>query len=104
MGVNMTREEAIRILDPETRRETMRKIPVMEWIETYQNACRLAVASLREQQAPAKLDRSRWEVCGTCSGKYSYAYVYDVRYCPNCGRPLTEEAWEELERRINHES
>lgn len=32
---------------------------------------------------------------------------YRPRYCPNCGRPLTDEAWTELERKVgendNHE-
>ena len=43
----MTIEEEIKIIDPETRRETMRKILVMERIETDQTACRLAVEALR---------------------------------------------------------
>lgn len=25
------------------------------------------------------------------------------RYCPVCGRPLTEEAWQELEKRVRGE-
>ena len=45
----MTVEEAITILDPETRRETLRKIPVMDRIEADQEACRIAVAALRAQ-------------------------------------------------------
>ena len=47
----MTIEEAIQILDPETRREALREIPVMERIEADQEACRIAVAALRAQQA-----------------------------------------------------
>lgn len=46
----MTREEAIEILDPETRRVTLRAIPVHERIDKDQEACRLAVATLREQE------------------------------------------------------
>ena len=46
----MTREEAIRILDPETRRETLKEIPVFDRINTDQEACRLAVTALREQE------------------------------------------------------
>ena len=45
----MTREEAIRILDPNTRRETMKKIPVHSRIEADQEACKLAVYALRAQ-------------------------------------------------------
>lgn len=78
---------------------------------------------------PARIDREKWEPCefcgewieGDCTPKeqdagYKLYAGYckqvavddfwecetdDVRYCPNCGRPLTPEAWEELERRIN---
>ena len=46
----MTRGEAIRILDPETRRETLKEIPVFDRINTDQEACRLAVTALREQE------------------------------------------------------
>ena len=94
----MTREEAIRILDPETRREELRKIPVMERIEVDQEACRMAVAALRAQQAPAKLGRSRWEGCEYCK---DIPESILKGFCYACGLPLTEEAWAELERRIN---
>lgn len=46
----MTTEEAIKILDPETRRETLKLVPVHERISADQEACRLAVAALRAQQ------------------------------------------------------
>nr|DAW91712.1 MAG TPA: Protein of unknown function (DUF551) [Bacteriophage sp.] len=46
----MTREEAIRILDPNTRRETMKEIPVHSRIEADQEACKLAVYALRAHQ------------------------------------------------------
>lgn len=60
---------------------------------------------------PAKLGRSRWKGCFLCNGeKYlngdvcvlgtHYVGVSEFDFCPNCGRPLTEKAWEELERRI----
>lgn len=74
-----------------------------------------------------KLDRSRWEGCEMCNRKYSppewngggshnfrvdrNALFYhdskygwegiEIKFCPMCARPLTEEAWAELERRIN---
>lgn len=100
----MTKEEAIRILDPKTRRETMRQIPVFERIEADQEACRVALSTLRAQQS-VKLDRSRWEGCDYCTaGDSEFRYLLDKwgedYYCPRCGRPLTEEAWAELERRI----
>ena len=33
-------------------------------------------------------------------GKYNHKFCIPIKYCPFCGRPLTEEAWAELERRI----
>ena len=71
---------------------------------------------------PARIDRERWEPCEWCGsiGKKPGNWVCTlendnghtvtnnhmvvcapVNYCPVCGRPLTPEAWEELERRIN---
>lgn len=49
------------------------------------------------QQTTEKLDRRRWCGCETCKG----GRYRSGGYCPGCGRPLTEEAWAELERRIN---
>lgn len=37
-------------------------------------------------------------------GKYNYKLCIPIKYCPFCSCPLTEEAWADLERRINHES
>lgn len=47
-----------------------------------------------------KLGRSRWEGCKSCRGKHSFSVRYGVYYCPACGKPMNEEAWVELERRI----
>lgn len=73
---------------------------------------------------PTHIDRSKWEPCERCkSAEYppekfgahqfpvvgNEIYFYDTEYgwegeeikhCPWCGRPLTEEAWAELEQRI----
>lgn len=35
------------------------------------------------------------------TGRYNHKYYIPIKYCPFCGRPLTEKAWAELERRIN---
>lgn len=106
----MTREEAIKAIglmehvesivltyDPGERREdtTVREL---------KEACRVTAAALRAQQS-VKLDRSRWEGCDYCTaGDSEFRYLLDKwgedYYCPRCGRPLTEEAWAELERRI----
>lgn len=65
---------------------------------------------------PARIDREAWEPCGLCGTlndeimcKFSKKTEYDksttsryarARFCPNCGRPLTEEAWAELGKRV----
>lgn len=79
----------------------------------------MAIGAIRAQQKPTKLDRSRWEGCECCHdqrkicvnvGNYVYCEDFDCEgcqyfqsadYCRNCGKPLTEEAWMELERRIS---
>ena len=50
----------------------------------FRGAAELAVTALRAQQKPVKLDRSRWEGCMGCG-------LPGYRYCPHCGRPLTEK-------------
>lgn len=71
---------------------------------------------------PAHIIREAWEPCYMCKddncatcinvGLYrGYApcnTCYDegnqyeaASFCPNCGRPLTVDAWEELEKRLN---
>lgn len=73
---------------------------------------------------PAHIDREKWEPCEHCKphenaldrwGPHQFPiddgaiYYYDVddgwegeeiNLCPWCGRPLTDEAWAELERRV----
>lgn len=72
-------------------------------------------------------DRSRWTGCDYCNRKYCESCRYacyelpkepcatcilggskvryePMNYCPICGRPLTEDAWAELERRTGGES
>lgn len=44
-----------------------------------------------------KLDRDRWTACCGCEAPSGGL----VLYCPRCGRPLTEEAWAGLERRLD---
>ncbi len=72
---------------------------------------------------PARIDREKWEPCEKCkytpenacrkcqneicNAEYRYpctgcndqSRFVAKRFCQNCGRPLTEEAWAELERR-----
>lgn len=59
---------------------------------------------------PVELDRSKWDGCHYCDDKETVMeldWIYgldhiltDYKFCPMCGRPLTEKAWAELERRI----
>lgn len=66
--------------------------------------------------SPANIDREAWEPCGLCGTihdeimcRFSKKTEYDqsttsryamARFCPNCCRPLTEEGWAELEKRV----
>lgn len=63
-------------------------------------------------------DREAWKPCYTC-GEYQ-VFIFNawhdknvigklpdckgvISFCPVCGRPLTEKAWEELEKRVRGE-
>lgn len=135
----MTREEAAKILDPETREEVLCEYEYYGGfhgreavISAVDEACVVAVEALLAQQELAKLDRRRWKGCEHCKGdlegytvcfqdvngqsrsiyipegeaaivvpgKYNHKFWIPIKYCPFCGRPLTEEAWAELEQRI----
>ena len=62
---------------------------------------------------PPRLNREAWEPCDFCKtelDKYPYILacddysesntVYESGFCPLCGRPLLEEAWAMLEKRL----
>ncbi len=77
---------------------------------------------------PTHIDRSKWEgckhcekacwncahnllcceendeECNDCVNQSKWEFIAHQNYCPKCGRPLTEEAWAELERRLKGES
>lgn len=127
----MTREEAAEILDG---RNIVDRAAYLEALEVAANALCTRTAYMKEldevvntlcesvalsaQQAPTKLDRSRWKGCefclserqdqGPCVCACSSFNIsnkqYATRFCPACGKPLIEEAWAELERRIGGES
>lgn len=46
---------------------------------------------------PARIDREKWELCMWCVPNGQFGLN---NYCSACGRPLTEEAWAELESRL----
>lgn len=75
---------------------------------------------------PAHINREEWKPCEHCKPscynckKFEYSNEYELyksceecksylnfdpshNYCSVCGRPLTEEAWEELEKRVRGE-
>lgn len=102
--------------------EEMRKVPhgkIKD--ETLRHVCDRANEIAAE---PTRLDRSAWEPCEHCQpseyppdyyGPHNFPivdaeiYFYDtddgwegeeINFCPWCGRPLTDTAWEALERRM----
>lgn len=119
----MTIEEAIKILELETRQEALSLYldrPVGEMLDAMIEASRMGASALRAQ--PKKLDRSWWVGCKECVPPWCKTCIrYDVRnmdtictfscinhskhkpnnFCQSCGRPLTEEAWAEMERRMS---
>lgn len=46
---------------------------------------------------PAHIDREKWGPCMWCALNGQFGLN---NYCSACGRPLTDEAWAELERRV----
>ena len=108
--MSMTREEAARILNPETRDEVL--LPYLhdsyELARMETEACRIADNALR----PVSREQVEkvWSPCNFCAGaKYitgTVTAVYQVSeihqqetlaegdfdFCPECGRPLTDEA------------
>lgn len=114
----MTREEAIKILSPNSKSRLVRAVDGFLPSQKVLSALEMAVSAIYAHHTT--LDRSRWEGCTHCDDrccctcKYSVTrptfppcrecgmgLMYDPQnFCPNCGRPLTEVAWAELERRI----
>lgn len=85
---------------------------------------RSTVADMEDSAEKPCLGRSEWEPCEHCKpaeyppdyyGPHNFSivdaeiYFYDtddgwegeeINFCPWCGRPLTDEAWDMLERRL----
>ena len=51
----------------------------------------------------ANINREAWEPCAVCSISHKHWAERQYSYCPYCDRPLTEEAWAELEKRVRGE-
>ena len=76
--------------------------------------------SAQDIYAPPKnayIDREQWSPCSRCKyeeeeiriyypaefdGGMAYEYG-EAKFCPECGRPLTEGAWVELENKLKRE-
>lgn len=103
----MTIEEAINILSPNSESRLVRAVDGFSPTQKVLCALEMAIAALHSQKTPAKLDRSRWEGCILCEGVTGWTQDLDEEhheveflFCPSCGRPINEEAWAELERKI----
>lgn len=97
----MTREEAVEVLENGGFWDYMAKLSCnTDAVKKFHAALDMAIAALSAGQTPAKLDRSRWKGCRTCNCQNSVFRNWGS-YCPSCGLPFTEEAWAELERRVN---
>ena len=106
----MTNEQAYKYL---------RKVYSTTKNDSYREALSVAVALLKNRKT-ARIDREAWgcELCKDAKFVSGIAYSEkqgdkdhacavsfsdegadcDFYYCPNCGKPLTPEAWDELEK------
>ena len=90
----MTREEAINFL--ESLKDCLDKTaPVLS------PDLEKALFVLKNEEEKVKLNRSRWDGCELCIFQRGILRHYGHLFCQSCGKPLTDEALEELERRIN---
>lgn len=108
----MTNEDAAKILDPEKPEDRMDAYGRYGGFNggkscgrAYKQACTLAGRALRRR--PVGLDRRQWEGCPDCrrewgvlDGRTNRFEMREQIFCGSCGRPLTDQAWAELERRI----
>lgn len=103
---------------------------IHEYMRDYPNAtarltaCRAILSMLGDaNQTPTlsthHIDKNKWPQCTLCKGCYNCVHSLEEeprescktcmwgenhkpisRYCHRCGRPLTDEAWDELEKRM----
>lgn len=79
------------------------------------------IGDAADMMQPAHIDREAWEPCGACKDgeitihvpeframavcnqhmdHEAFGLTFRLNFCPWCGRPLTPEAWAELEKRV----
>lgn len=117
---NEKRKTAIKWLQNEIR--SLRLAPTINGCgpENWADLLEIMQTCLEAVRAypPARIDREAWKPCECCNGaKYVYGQASavvpngdkgqiekevegDFDYCPECGRPLTPEAWAMLEKRL----
>lgn len=106
----MDRKEAIRRIEDHMESHRIGEYPHIK----LKTAIEMAIAALSDREF---LDRSRWDGCEWCYDEIPFdsddmelelqhpledePRMVRPQFCPMCGRPLGEQAWSELERRLN---
>lgn len=62
----------------------------------------------KDSHVPTSIDQEEWKKCPWCKSEYTVidddfgqpVHPNMIKFCWNCGRPLTPEAWAELEKRL----
>lgn len=86
--------------------------------KTLQHICVRANELAQAHSPAAHIDREKWEPCEKCNTCWTCKLALNefvrepcmscgafknhksLNFCPWCGRPLTEEAWAELKKRV----
>lgn len=93
--MSMTREEAFDIIENKIQIDV--RLCTDEEIDQYQDALYMALSALR----PVSREQIEkvWRGCEKCNGAGEYSRYAEnltkillAKYCPHCGRPLTDEA------------
>ena len=101
----MTREEAIEELERLLRHWDLIDEGIYDLSEHDQDAVEIALSALR----PVSRERVEkvWRGCDKCNGAGEYSRYAEnltktllAKYCPHCGRPLTDEAVQITMRRL----
>lgn len=99
----MTREEAIDIIENKIQIDV--RLCTKEEVEQYIEALTMACSALRPVSRE-QVERV-WRGCEKCNGAGEYSRYAEnltkillAKYCPHCGRPLTDEAVEMVMERM----
>lgn len=101
----MTREEAIEELERLLRHWDLIDEGIYDLSEHDQDAVEFAISALR----PVSREQVEkvWRGCEKCNGAGEYsryaenlAKILLAKYCPHCGRPLTDEAVDMMLKRM----